>query len=53
MEGNEAEEGYAMGVPAGVWVAAFVIVILLAWMTFWVTNKAYSRKWEDTEDPKL
>jgi hypothetical protein len=42
-----------MGVPTGVWVAAFVIVVVLAWVTFWVTNKAYSRKWEDTEDPKL
>ncbi len=40
-----------MGVPAGVWIAAVIIVVLLAWMTFWVTNKAYSRKWEDQPDP--
>ena len=40
-----------MGVPAGVWIAAVIIVALLAWMTFWVTNKAYSRKWEDQPDP--
>jgi heme/copper-type cytochrome/quinol oxidase subunit 2 len=40
-----------MGVPSGVWVAAVIIVVLVAWMTFWVTNKAYSRKWEDQPDP--
>ncbi|WP_296976008.1 hypothetical protein [Thermobacillus sp. ZCTH02-B1] len=41
-----------MGVPTGVWVASFVILVAISWVTFWVTNKAYSRKWEDTDDPK-
>ncbi|WP_337102619.1 hypothetical protein [Paenibacillus sp. YIM B09110] len=36
-----------MNVPAGVWIAAALIIIVLSWMTFWVTNKAYSRRWED------
>lgn len=36
-----------MGVPAGVWVAAVVIVIAVTWVTLWVTKKAYSKRWED------
>ncbi|WP_165822405.1 hypothetical protein [Paenibacillus montanisoli] len=36
-----------MGVPAGVWIAAAVIAVVLTWMTIWVTNKAYSKRWED------
>ncbi|GGD66913.1 hypothetical protein [Paenibacillus nasutitermitis] len=36
-----------MGVPAGVWIAAILIGVILVWMTIWVTNKAYSRRWED------
>lgn len=41
-----------MEVPVGVWIAAGIIVAILAWITFWITNKAYSRRWEDhdTED---
>ncbi|MFS0724011.1 hypothetical protein [Paenibacillus sp. 1P07SE] len=39
-----------MGVPVGVWIAAVIIFIILTWMTFWVTNKAYSRKWENEKD---
>ncbi|WP_258881238.1 hypothetical protein [Paenibacillus sp. sptzw28] len=39
-----------MGVPVGVWVAAVIILIVLTWLTIWVTNKAYSRKWEDHGD---
>ncbi|WP_301539647.1 hypothetical protein [Paenibacillus sp. NEAU-GSW1] len=39
-----------MNVPVGVWIAATLILIVLAWMTFWVTNKAYSKRWEDSED---
>ncbi|WP_308634078.1 hypothetical protein [Paenibacillus silvisoli] len=37
-----------MGVPAGVWIAAAVIAIAVTWITIWVTNKAYSRRWEDS-----
>lgn len=40
------------GVPVSVWVGTVIIIVLVAWVTYWVTNKAYSRKWEDTEDPK-
>lgn len=39
-----------MGVPVIVWVASIIIFIILTWMTFWVTNKAYSRKWEHEKD---
>jgi hypothetical protein len=39
-----------MGVPVGVWVAAGIILVVLTWLTIWVTNKAYSKKWEDHED---
>ncbi|WP_179090255.1 hypothetical protein MHI37_20335 [Paenibacillus sp. FSL H8-0548] len=38
-----------MGVPVGVWVASAIIVIVLVWMTIWITNKAYSRRWEDSD----
>ncbi len=38
-----------MHVPIGVWIAAAIIIAVLAWITFWVLNKAYSRKWEDDE----
>ena len=41
-----------MGVPVGVWIAAGIILVILAWMTFWVTNKAYSRRWEDDDNHK-
>ncbi|MFC4810328.1 hypothetical protein [Paenibacillus sp. GCM10023250] len=37
-----------MGVPAGVWVCAAIIAVLVTWMTIWVTNKAYSKRWEDS-----
>ncbi|MBM7563251.1 hypothetical protein [Paenibacillus sacheonensis] len=36
-----------MGVPTGVWVSAAIIAVIVTWMTIWVTNKAYSRRWED------
>lgn len=41
-----------MNVPMGVWISAIVIVALLTWMTIWVTNKAYSKKWEDNDNEK-
>jgi hypothetical protein len=41
-----------MHVPAAVWIAASIILIILSWMTFWVTNKAYSRRWEDHDNEK-
>jgi rhodanese-related sulfurtransferase len=43
-----------MDVPAGVWIAAAIIGILLTWMTIAITNKAYSKKWDregDVENP--
>lgn len=39
--------GTNMDVPVGVWIASALIIVVLAWITFWVTNKAYSRRWED------
>ena len=31
----------------GVWIAVVVIGVLLIGLTVWVTNKAYSKKWDD------
>jgi hypothetical protein len=36
-------------VPAGIWAGSIVILILVVWVTVWVTNKAYSRRWEDSD----
>jgi hypothetical protein len=38
-----------MNVPAGVWISAIIILVILTWMTLWVTNKAYSKRWEDSD----
>ncbi|MGG4142349.1 hypothetical protein ABEW34_04385 [Paenibacillus algorifonticola] len=38
-----------MNVPIGVWIFSGLIVILLTWMTLWVTKKAYSKKWDDSD----
>lgn len=29
------------------WVGSIIIVIIVTWLSLWVTNKAYSRKWEE------
>ncbi|REE91640.1 hypothetical protein A8990_104148 [Paenibacillus taihuensis] len=42
-----------MEVPVGVWIAAALIAIVLTWITIWVTNKAYSRRWEDSSSDKF
>lgn len=34
----------------GVWVFVVVIGLVLIGVTIWVTNKAYSKKWEDDID---
>lgn len=31
-------------------IGGIVSVVLIMWMTFWVTRKAYSKKWEDPGD---
>lgn len=31
----------------GMWVATGVLFVILLGLTIWVTNKAYSRKWEE------
>jgi len=41
-----------MNVPTGVWVASAIIIVIISWMTFWITNKAYSKRWEDDGDQK-
>jgi hypothetical protein len=33
----------------GVWVTAGIVVLLISYLTIWVTNKAYSKKWEDED----
>ncbi|MFX3635811.1 MAG: hypothetical protein ACE3L7_27955 [Candidatus Pristimantibacillus sp.] len=37
------------GVPVGVWIFSGIIVVLLTWMTLWVTKKAYSKKWDESD----
>ncbi len=32
------------------WIASVIIIIFVTWITIWVTNKAYSRRWEDEDD---
>ncbi|NIK76567.1 DNA-binding helix-hairpin-helix protein with protein kinase domain [Paenibacillus castaneae] len=39
-----------MQVPMGIWVVTAVIIVILVWMTIWITNKAYSKRWEDHDD---
>jgi len=31
----------------GVWIAVVVISAIIVGITIWVTNKAYSKKWEE------
>lgn len=31
----------------GIWIAVGVISVVLFALTIWVTNKAYSKKWEE------
>jgi hypothetical protein len=38
-----------MGVPAGVWIFSGIIVVLLTWLTLWITKKAYSKKWDESD----
>ena len=39
-----------LGVPTSVWVSSIIVVIVVSWLTFWITNKAYSKRWEDHDD---
>lgn len=32
---------------AGIWIGVIVISVVVAGVTYWITNKAYSRKWEE------
>mgnify|MGYP006961607829 CR=1 FL=1 len=38
-----------MEVGPGIWIASGLIILVIVWLTIWVTNKAYSRKWEEDE----
>jgi hypothetical protein len=33
----------------GVWIGAIIIFVITLGLTIWVTNKAYSRKWEEED----
>jgi hypothetical protein len=33
-------------VPASVWIFSAIIIVLVTWVTLWVTKKAYSKKWD-------
>lgn len=39
-----------LGVPTSVWVSSLVIIAIVTWITIWVTNKAYSKKWDQVEE---
>lgn len=36
-------------VPASVWISTVIIIVLVTWVTLWVTKKAYSRKWDEAD----
>ncbi|MCC2683712.1 MAG: hypothetical protein K0R75_611 [Paenibacillaceae bacterium] len=38
------------GVSVGIWITAGLTVFVVMALTIWVTNKAYSRKWEESDD---
>ena len=42
-----------MEIGIGVWVTAALTVFAIVGLTIWVTNKAYSKKWEDDESDPL
>lgn len=38
-----------MNVPVGVWIFAGILVVLLTGLTLWITKKAYSKKWDESD----
>lgn len=38
-----------MEVPATVWIGCAIITIIITYLSIWVVNKGYSRRWEDDE----
>ena len=34
-------------VPGSVWLIGGLILIVIAWLTIWATNKGYSKKWDE------
>jgi heme/copper-type cytochrome/quinol oxidase subunit 4 len=34
----------------GVWILTAIVIIIVVWSTIWVTNKAYSKKWENEKE---
>lgn len=39
-----------LGVPNSVWIWSVVIIAVVGWITIWVTNKAYSKKWDHADE---
>ncbi|GKU78321.1 hypothetical protein [Paenibacillus sp. L3-i20] len=37
------------GVPASVWIFSIIIIALVTWITLWITKKAYSKKWDESD----
>ncbi|GBG06113.1 MULTISPECIES: hypothetical protein [Paenibacillus] len=37
-------------VPGSVWIFSVIIIVLVTWITLWVTRKAYSKKWDETDE---
>jgi hypothetical protein len=36
-------------IGVGVWITAGLVIAVICYITIWVTNKAYSKKWEEDE----
>lgn len=34
----------------GTFVVALIVAAVILWLTIWVTNKAYAKKWERLDD---
>ncbi|MFC6331392.1 hypothetical protein ACFP56_02075 [Paenibacillus septentrionalis] len=40
-------------VPGSVWFFSVVIIALITWITLWVTKKAYSKKWDESDKNEI
>ncbi|MCR8655972.1 hypothetical protein [Paenibacillus endoradicis] len=38
------------GVPGSVWFFTIIIIAIITWVTLWVTKKAYSKKWDQSDE---
>ncbi|MEK4250524.1 MULTISPECIES: hypothetical protein [Paenibacillus] len=40
-------------IPTSAWVFSIVIIALVTWVTLWVTKKAYSKKWDESDKNEI